>query len=82
MLAGVRAAADRIPVLVTCRPERSSMLFETYGFEGSERDIRASGAVCAPFLSAVAARIALLACLGAGLGRAEIADQLAPWDAR
>ncbi len=26
------------------------MLFETYGFEGAEQDLRATGAVCVPFL--------------------------------
>jgi L-asparaginase len=77
----LRAAVVRMPVLITCRPERSSMLFDTYGFEGSERDLRETGAVCAPFLSAPAARIALLCCLGAGLDRAGIAAALAPWDA-
>lgn len=82
VLHALRAATTRIPVLVTCRPERSSMLFDTYGFEGAERDLRASGAVCAPFLSAPAARMALLACLGAGLDRAGIAAALAPYDAR
>jgi L-asparaginase len=57
------------------------MLHATYGFEGSERDLRASGAIPAPFLSPVAARIALLCCLGAGLQQAGIAAALAPWDA-
>jgi L-asparaginase len=80
-LAELRASVERIPVVVTCRPERSSMLFDTYGFDGSERDVRDSGAVCAPFLSAPAARIALLCCLGAGLDRDGIAAALAPWDA-
>jgi L-asparaginase len=80
-LAELRAAVQRIPVVVTCRPERSSMLFDTYGFDGAERDLRDSGAVCAPFLSPPAARIALLCCLGAGLDRAGIAATLAPWDA-
>jgi L-asparaginase len=78
----LRRAAERMPVVVTCRPDRSSMLFETYGFEGAERDLRASGAVCAPFLSAPAARIALLCCLGAGLDRDGVAAALAPWDAQ
>jgi L-asparaginase len=77
----LRATTARIPVVVTCRPERASMLFDTYGFEGSERDVRESGAVCAPFLSPQAARIALLCCLGAGLDRDGIAEALAPWDA-
>jgi L-asparaginase len=82
MLDELRAAADRIPVAITCRPDRSSMLFSTYGFEGAESDLRDSGAVCAPFLSAVAARVALLCCLGAGLDRDGIAAALAPWDAQ
>jgi L-asparaginase len=80
MLAALRSA--RAPVVLTCRPDRSSMLFSTYGFEGAEGDLRAAGAICAPFLSAPAARMSLLCCLGAGLGRGGIADALAPWDAR
>jgi L-asparaginase len=82
MLAALREAAQRIPVVLTCRPERSSLLFATYGFEGAEADVRSSGAICAPFLSAPAARIALLCCLGAGMGRAEIAHTLEAWDAQ
>ena len=73
-------AAPR-PVLVTTRVDRSSMLFGTYGFEGDESDVRGTGAVCVPFLSAPAARIALLCCLGAGLERDEIASALSPFDA-
>ena len=82
VLAVLRDAAARVPVVITCRPDRSSMLFATYGFEGAERDLRASGAICAPFLSAAAARMALLSCLGADLDRAGIATALAPFDAR
>jgi len=78
----LREAAERVPVVITCRPDRSSMLFATYGFEGAERDLRASGAICAPFLSPAAARIALLACLGADLDRPGIAAELAPFDAQ
>src|SRR5579884_2975898 len=58
----------RVPVLITTRPDRSSMLFGTYGFEGAESDLRGSRAICVPFLAPPAARIALLCCLGAGLG--------------
>jgi L-asparaginase len=81
MLAELRVAVQRIPVVLTCRPERGSMLHATYGFEGSERDLRSSGAVCAPFLSPVAARMAMMCCLGAGHGRDAIAAALALWDA-
>jgi L-asparaginase len=59
-------AATRIPVVACCRPERGAILHETYGFGGSERDLRASPIVPAAFLSPQAARIKLLACLGAG----------------
>ena len=58
------------------------MLFGTYGFEGAEQDVRAAGAICAPFLSPVAARIALLCCLGAGLDTPAMRETFAPWDAR
>ncbi|MEO6857831.1 MAG: asparaginase [Solirubrobacteraceae bacterium] len=81
MLRELRRAAATKPVLVTCRPERSSMLFSTYGFEGSEPDLRDSGAVCVPFLSAPAARMALLCCLGSGLDRDGTAAVLSPFDA-
>ncbi|MFL5864087.1 MAG: asparaginase domain-containing protein, partial [Solirubrobacteraceae bacterium] len=81
MLHALREAASRLPVVVTVAPERGSMMHATYGFEGSERDVRCSGAVCAPFLSARAARIALLCCLGAELDRGGIAAALAPFDA-
>jgi L-asparaginase len=81
MLHELRTAAERVPVVITCRPDRSSMLFSTYGFEGAEGDLRQSGAFCAPFLSPAAARIVLLCCLGAGVDRAGMAAALAPWDA-
>jgi L-asparaginase len=71
----------QVPVLVTTRVDRSSMLFETYGFEGSESDVRGTVAVCVPFLTPAAARIALLCCLGAGLDRPAIAAALARYDA-
>ncbi len=82
MLTQLRAALQRIPVILTCRPERSSMLFGTYGFDGAEQDLRESGAICAPFLSPVAARIALLCGLAAGLSRERIAVALKGYDAQ
>ena len=80
LLAALRTALERIPVVVTCRPDRPAMFVSTYGFEGSEADVRCSGAVCAPFLSPQAARIALACCLGAGLDRDQTAQALAQWD--
>jgi L-asparaginase len=71
----------QVPVLITTRVDRSSMLFDTYGFEAAERDLRASQAICVPFLSPAAARIALLCCLGAGLDRDQMRARLAVFDA-
>ncbi|HET9104768.1 MAG TPA: asparaginase domain-containing protein [Solirubrobacteraceae bacterium] len=79
ILAAIREAS--VPVLLTGRPERAQMLFSTYGFEGSEPDLRDSGAIPVPFLSAAGARMALLACLGAGLTGPALAAALASWDA-
>ena len=76
-LEAMRAAAARVPVVVCVRPERGRLLHGTYGFEGAERDVRASGAIPAPSLSPAAARIVLMAALGAGLDRAGIAAAFA-----
>jgi L-asparaginase len=66
-LARLGAAAAAVPVVLAVRPERGALLRETYGFEGAEGDLRATGAIPAGALSPQAARIKLLACLGAGL---------------
>ena len=60
-------AADRMPVTAYCRPERGVILNSTYGYRGSERDLRESDIIPTGFLSPQAARMKLLACLGAGL---------------
>jgi len=71
VLALLRAAA--CPVAVTVRPERGALLRAVYGFEGAEGDVRASGAIPAATLSPQAARMRLLAALGAGLRGAQLA---------
>jgi L-asparaginase len=63
-LAVLRAAGERVPVVLTTRPERGHQLRATYGFEGSERDVLATGVIEAAGLSAPAARMLLLAALG------------------
>lgn len=73
VLAVLRDVARRLPVVATVRPERGAILYETYGYEGKEADVRAV-AVAAGGLSPQAARMKLLACLGAGLGRDGIAE--------
>ena len=61
--------AGGLPVAVTVRPERGALLHETYGFRGAEGDVRATGAIPAGGASPQAARMRLLAALGAGLDR-------------
>lgn len=59
--------AQRIPVVAYCRPERGVVLTGTYGYAGSERDLRGTNIIPAGFLSPQAARMKLLACLAAAL---------------
>ena len=77
-LAACRAAARRVPVVACVRPESGRILRATYGFEGAERDVRAAGLMPAPALSPAAARITLMACLGAGYSRVATAAAFAP----
>jgi len=65
-------AAERIPVVAYCRSERGVILNATYGYRGSERDLRDSGIIPVGFLSPQAARMKLLACLAAGLSNGEV----------
>jgi L-asparaginase len=79
-LAALKRAAARVPVVVTVRPERGSILRGTYAFEGAERDLRSGPLICAAALSPAAARIKLMACLGAGYARGAVAGAFAPDD--
>ena len=79
-LAACRAAATRVPVVACVRPEAGRILRATYGFEGAERDVRAAGLILAPALSPAAARITLMACLGAGYSPVAIAGAFGPGD--
>jgi L-asparaginase len=79
-LAACRAAAARVAVVACVRPESGRMLRATYGFDGAEGDVRAAGLVLAPALSPAAARITLMACLGAGYSRVATAAAFAPSD--
>lgn len=76
----LRRAAERVPVVTAVRPRRGAILHETYAFEGSERDLRQGGIIAAGALSSAAARIKLLACIGAEYDRAAIAEAFAPDD--
>jgi L-asparaginase len=63
-LAALHEVSERIPVVVTVRPERGAVLHDTYGFEGSERDLRSGRLAIAGELTPQAARMRLLAELG------------------
>ncbi len=74
-------AAAALPVVATTRVANGGMLRDTYGFRGSEADVRASRAIAAGLLSPAAARIKLMTCLGARLEREAIARAFAGDDA-
>jgi len=78
VLDALRDAAAALPVALCVRPERGTLLYDTYGFEGAEGDLRASGALPAAALSPQAARMILLAGLGAGVARGVLARALEP----
>jgi L-asparaginase len=65
-------AAERIPVVAYCRPERGVVLSGTYGYPGSEQDLRETAIIPVGFLSPQAARMKLLACVASGLSIEEI----------
>src|SRR3954453_12326688 len=66
------AAAERMPVVAYCRPERGVVLNGTYGYAGSERELRQSAIIPCGFLSPQAARMKLLACIASGLDIDEV----------
>ena len=76
VLAALREVAAAVPVALTVRPEHGVLAHETYGFEGAEGDLRASGALPAAGLSPQAARMVLLAGLGSRCARAALAEAL------
>jgi L-asparaginase len=59
--------AERMPIVAYCRPERGVVLTGTYGYAGSEQDLRDTKIIPVGFLSPQAARMKLLACLASGL---------------
>ena len=67
-LEAVREVASEMPVVACVRPERGHALRSTYAFEGAEGDLHASGALVLAHRSPAAARMALMAAIGAGGG--------------
>ena len=76
----VNKVNQMLSVVVTVRPERGSILRATYAFDGAENDLRATQIIPAGALSPAAARIKLMACLGAGYTRTAIAQAFATDD--
>jgi L-asparaginase len=77
-LAALREAPETLPIALTVRPERGHLLHATYGFEGSERDVLATGVIEAAGLSGPAARMLMLAALGAGITGDALRSVFAP----
>ena len=79
-LAAAQEIAAAKPVVAVARPWRGALLHDTYGYEGSEVDLRSGAIICAGSLSAPAGRIALMAGLGSGRTSEELAEFLARYD--
>lgn len=82
VLDDLRKLAAQVPTIVTTRTRGGSLLRSTYGFEGSERDLRDSGALVAGTLDCFKARLVLLLSLRAGADRTRIAETLSAYEGR
>lgn len=77
MVAPLEALARRMPVVLCSRVAEGPVLVQTYGFGGSERDLRARGLLGGGALGPLKARLLLQLALAAGQTGAQIAARFA-----
>lgn len=77
----IAALAREIPVVMTSRTRNGPVLRATYGFAGSEMDLRSRGVLVAGMLDTLRVRILLLALLRAGESIVDIRRRLRRLDA-
>lgn len=73
----VESLVPRLPVVIATRTGGGSTLHATYGFQGSETDLRRRGALLAGWLDPYKARLLTWAVLSSGLTRDRLASELA-----
>jgi L-asparaginase len=73
----MQEAAAAMPVVFATRTGAGTTMTSTYAFPGSETDLLARGVTAAGWLDPRKARLLLWSLLGAGAGRAAIAEQFA-----
>jgi L-asparaginase/Glu-tRNA(Gln) amidotransferase subunit D len=76
MLGTIDVAAAAVPVVLASRTQAGEVLPASYGFPGSERDLRERGELSAGSLNARKARILLGLTLGEGARGAQVAARL------
>ena len=77
LLPALTPLIDSMPVVLTSRTGTGSVLADTYGAPGGERDLRGRGVVGGGFVHPYKARVLLRLLVAAGAGRAEIAAAFA-----
>ncbi len=80
VLRAIREIAEKLPVVVCPRPLRGRILTDTYAFEGSEQDLRTSGAMPAGSLDGAKARMLLALCVANETPRSQIAEVVSRYD--